>query len=217
MQIRNRIFEQSPYEGFDVNAYTFSDRTESHPIFRHVISQIKPSLLIEVGTWKGASAVHMAGLCKEYGVDNAEIVCVDTWLGSSEMWADKTPNGYWGFHSLGLKNGYPTIYYQFLANVVLKGVSDIITPFPISSSGAAVFLKALGIKADVIYIDGGHSYQEAKADIEAYWPLLRVGGVMIGDDYHEDAPGVIRAVTEFGELIDRNPVIHHRKWLMVKP
>lgn len=78
MKVGSRIFEQSPYEGFDVSAYSFNDRTESHPIFRYVISQLKPKLIIEVGTWKGASAVHMAELCKEYEIDGAEIVCVDT-------------------------------------------------------------------------------------------------------------------------------------------
>ena len=58
---------------------------------------------------------------------------------------------------------------------------------------------------DFIYVDATHSYKvgpvhqfadsyfispmpllphkDSKADIEAYWPKLRVGGVMAGDDY----------------------------------
>mmetsp|Transcript_22491 Transcript_22491/g.57990 ORF Transcript_22491/g.57990 Transcript_22491/m.57990 type:complete len:112 (-) Transcript_22491:197-532(-) len=58
---------------------------------------------------------------------------------------------------------------------------------------------------DFIYVDATHSYMDSKADVESWWPKLRVGGVMAGDDYfngYVDAAGqtfgVKDAVDEFG-------------------
>lgn len=53
---------------------------------------------------------------------------------------------------------------------------------------------------DLIYIDGNHSYEYCKRDIELYKPLVKAGGVLAGHDYHPRFDGVIRAVKEcFGE------------------
>ncbi len=64
--------------------------------------------------------------------------------------------------------------------------------------------KHLGAwKFDLIYIDGGHSYEVVKSDIENYWPLLRSGGILCGDDFsvgtfdNGEVCGVIPAICEF--------------------
>eukprot|EP00962_Isochrysis_galbana_P013496 scaffold3822_cov142-Isochrysis_galbana.AAC.8 len=36
---------------------------------------------------------------------------------------------------------------------------------------------------DFVYVDARHDYKGALADIKAYWPLLRPGGIMAGHDY----------------------------------
>ena len=57
---------------------------------------------------------------------------------------------------------------------------------------------------DFIYIDGNHSYDFVKADLEAWWPKLKSGGAICGDDYQEGYYqvtsldfGVVKAVDEF--------------------
>ena len=53
---------------------------------------------------------------------------------------------------------------------------------------------------DFVFIDGEHSYEAAKADIEAWWHKVRSGGLLMGHDYDRQRfPGVCRAVDEFGE------------------
>ncbi|GMI44403.1 hypothetical protein TrCOL_g8310 [Triparma columacea] len=37
---------------------------------------------------------------------------------------------------------------------------------------------------DFIYIDAGHSYADVRADLEAWWPKLKLGGILAGDDYY---------------------------------
>ncbi len=55
---------------------------------------------------------------------------------------------------------------------------------------------------DYIYIDADHTYQACLDDLRAYWPIVRVGGVLGGHDYVDSQAGgakygVIPAVQEF--------------------
>lgn len=66
---------------------------------------------------------------------------------------------------------------------------------------------------DIVYIDGNHSYKNVKEDIELYFPKVRKGGLLIGDDYQKSYPGVIRAVNEtFGDNFSREEIT----WWVVK-
>lgn len=54
--------------------------------------------------------------------------------------------------------------------------------------------------ADFIFIDGNHNYDGVLADLRAYRPLVRSGGIIAGHDYTTDVhPGVRQAVDEFFE------------------
>lgn len=55
---------------------------------------------------------------------------------------------------------------------------------------------------DWVYIDGDHSYEAVRDDIQAWLPKLKVGGLLAGDDYIKNDRDkrfydVIRAVDEF--------------------
>lgn len=51
---------------------------------------------------------------------------------------------------------------------------------------------------DFVYIDALHDYESVKADIKAFYPKVKPGGIIAGHDYHkEDWPGVVQAVDEF--------------------
>lgn len=64
-------------------------------------------------------------------------------------------------------------------------------------------LPTLVDKFDFIYIDGDHSYQGAKKDLELSLPLLKEGGKIIVDDLQY--PSVRRA---FNEFVKENDVKH---------
>ena len=70
---------------------------------------------------------------------------------------------------------------------------------------------------DFVYIDGNHTYEFVKSDIELYYPKLRKGGVIGGHDFSAMFLGVCRAVLEFAE---KNNVAVYGKlvdWWIVKP
>ncbi len=55
---------------------------------------------------------------------------------------------------------------------------------------------------DFVYIDGDHTYEAVKDDINAWLPKVRKGGIIGGHDYnHRRIPGVKQAVDElFSEV-----------------
>jgi hypothetical protein len=199
MKIIEKLHKTSPYAGFKPCAPLYGGWHGDRTIFGRLIEKVKPKVIIEVGTWLGQSAMTMARECKARGLQ-AEIVCVDTWLGAEEFWYDHADKE--RYEVLNLTHGYPQVYYQFLSNVVASEHDDIITPFPIASTSAWQWFLKNGIKADLIYIDGSHEQDNVELDIKNYLKILAPNGIMFGDDWEGPFPGVQLAVdkckNEFG-------------------
>ena len=219
--IRPLLHTVDPYEGFPYPSYPVDvwGWGSEDPIFEQVIREVRPKVIFEIGSWLGASAIHMASILKDLGIV-AEIVCIDTWLGSCEFWNthdndirrtairdDETR-----YTALRLRHGYPSVYYQFLANVMQRCHQDTITPFPQTSSAAAEWFTRKKLTADAIYVDGSHSYEDVLADLKAYWPLLRKGGIMWGDDL--DTCTDVRKALDAVRIGYETP--DNRKWIIRK-
>ena len=177
------------------------------PVFRQVIEATKPNVIIEVGTWLGASAINMAKITKELNL-STKIYCIDTWLGPQEFWT-------WGKdgldnRNLKIKNGYPQVYFDFLSNVVEHNVQDVIIPIPNTSYIGSLILKHYNVTADLIYIDGSHEYIDVKNDINSYMSLLNSNGIIFGDDLIT-WPGVRQAVCE--TLFDNFWIADNNFWV----
>jgi hypothetical protein len=72
---------------------------------------------------------------------------------------------------------------------------------------------------DLVYIDANHAYEGVKSDIESWYPKVRSGGIISGDDYHY-YPGVVQAVDEFfGNHPELTLQVGNTKtqWWAVKP
>jgi hypothetical protein len=209
-----RLFHKTnPYDEFDFRSLPFDTHGwgGESPAFRELISQAKPRLIVEVGTWKGASALKMAEVSRDLDLPT-QIVCIDTWLGALEFWTDQTdPERYL---SLQLRHGYPTVYYQFLANVCHRGFQDRIVPFPQTASIAALWFRYYGIVADMIYLDASHEEEDVYQDLCNYWEVVANNGVLFGDDYSWD--GVRLAVDRFAREERRQVSFIADKWVLRK-
>jgi SAM-dependent methyltransferase len=217
-RIRDLIHDIDPYDGLMLDSYTpdLQGWGSTHPVFRYLIEDIRPRLILEVGTWKGASALHMAQIQRSLNIEDAEICCVDTWLGALEFWLG-SHRDLERYQSLKLQNGFPSVYYTFLRNVLFKGADRLITPFPTTSAIAARFFAYHGIKFDLIYIDGSHDYEDVRDDLSVYWSLTAPNGALLGDDYgNKDWPGVERAVDEFAIALGKRPEFITEKWFFRK-
>lgn len=134
--------------------------------------------ILEVGSWLGTTAIAMAD-----AAPNVKVHCVDTWEG--------TPSDHTG--DITREVGGDAVYTEFCKRIGGR-LNKKITPWRKTSADAA---KMAWGKFDLIFIDADHTYEGVKADIEAWWPHLAPGGLMIGHDYHtKQFPGVTRAVEE---------------------
>jgi hypothetical protein len=81
---------------------------------------------------------------------------------------------------------------------------------------AATFADA---SLDWVYIDGNHSYEYVKADLEGYFPKVRPGGYIVCDDYHYAGfwnDGVTRAVDEFVAAGAVQPIFKRRSQFVMR-
>jgi hypothetical protein len=136
---------------------------------------------VEVGSWAGRTALVMSEAMPE-----RPILCVDTWLGSA---TDITGH-------LSDKYGQINVFNAFCRNVGPKLFQQIF-PF-VGSSAQAARVAGADPKFALVFIDGEHTYDACKADIAAWRPLVRHGGILCGHDYGKMFPGVPRAVDEAG-------------------
>ena len=197
-----------PFENFDAESVEpdFWGWGSNDPVFDALINITRPNLIVEIGTWLGGSAVNMANICRHLDLD-AEILCVDTWLGAPEHVKNEA------FHkALRFKNGYPSIYYTFLRNIVDRNVQDLITPIPMPSGQAITLLQAFGAKADLIYVDGAHQYEPVKQDIADYYPMLAPNGLLFGDDFAWE--GVEKAAREYAHQNNLELFVFGTKWVL---
>ena len=134
---------------------------------------------VEVGCWKGRSASFMAVEIVNSG-KNIKFDCVDTWLGSPE--ADHQNDPY-------VVEG--KLYEHFVDN--LKPVEGYYTAIRLTSLEAADLYPDASL--DFVLIDAAHDYDSVKADIAAWLPKVKPGGVLAGDDYGWWAP-VANAVND---------------------
>ena len=153
---------------------------------------------VEVGCWLGDSSSYMAKAIKDSG-KNIEFWCVDTWKGSEGV--------LWMQPFLNAADG--DMYPMWDKRMRNDGVRPWAIPFQQPSVEAATRFKDESL--DFVFIDGDHRYDEVRADIAAWLPKLKPGGLLAGDDYDQDShPGVWRAVREkFGNETESRG----RSWL----
>jgi hypothetical protein len=211
-ELMRRIHGTDIYAGFvPTFATDLQGWNSDHPVFRRIITEIRPQIIIDVGVWKGGSTIAIARMLRDAAIDGA-VISVDTFLGSTEH----SMREYDLFDLIPRRHGIPLLYEQFLANVVRSEVQDRVVPFPQTSENAAVIFRRIGIRSGLIHIDAAHEYEAALRDARAYWELVESGGYLVGDDYGPGHPGVIKAADEFAREVGVQLEVDGPKWILRK-
>lgn len=160
-----------------------------------------PAKVVEVGTWKGRSAIYMASEIKRRH-KNVEFFCIDTWEGNADE-----PDMQELIKDANSKGG---LYQEFIRNINRTGVADYIIPLRMTSvEGAKQFADR---SLDFCYIDAGHSYENVLADLEAYYPKMKPGTSICGHDIARDS--VRRAVKDFCAKVGKSHREYVESWII---
>jgi len=128
---------------------------------------------LEIGSYQGRSAIYtVENFCNG---KNSYVDSVDTWEGSIEH-TDQQKNSLYDIFINNTKKyidqGKIIPHQMFSSEFLLQAVQDF---------------RANKIESyDFIYIDASHTAKDVLMDAVLAWELLKVGGVMIFDDYKWD-------------------------------
>lgn len=162
-------------------------------IYTEAVKTFDSGKFVEVGCWKGRSLSYLGVEIINSG-KNIKVDAVDTFTASGEN--DSTISGI-------------NTYSEFINNIqpVISVVENIRQMK--SEDASKLYLNE---SLEMVFIDGGHKYNEVMKDIECWWPKIKKGGMLCGDDYSDN--WVVVAVDQF---FGKNSVkVYNRHWRVDK-
>jgi predicted O-methyltransferase YrrM len=144
--------------------------TDSTPVWDQLIGRLEPARILEIGSFEGRSACYLIENCsKNLPV---EIYCIDTWEGGIEHAKD----------SMG------EVERRFDHNVMVakQRASHRVSVKKFKKPSMQALTEIIARREapfDLVYVDGSHQAPDVLSDAVLGFQLLRIGGMMIFDDY----------------------------------
>lgn len=145
--------------------------TKHKVIWVPLIENFKPKRILEIGSFEGRSTCWIINEAVKYGA--LEVVCVDTWQGGEE---------HEGMDFDLIERRFDSNIRNLMENAKILNAVEV-HKMKGTSCGALAKLMADHCEFDLIYIDGSHMATDVLSDAVMAFRLLRVGGVMVFDDY----------------------------------
>lgn len=181
------------------------------PTWAPLLSALRPQRMIEIGCYEGRSTSYLIEQCAAR--QPIELHCIDTWDGGEEF-----RKGAFGGRQVSDAEA------RFDQNVALAqsraAHAVLLNKHKARSNQALVRILASGEFGgyDLIYIDGSHQAADVLADAVLSFELLRVGGLLIFDDYlwHMEAEGAQDSLGMAKPAIDAFVNCYQRKLRVVR-
>ena len=162
------------------------------PFYRYVAGISHYRRFVEVGVYTGASCAFMARQLLARGTE-FELHAVDLWdQVNAETDYDR---------QVGAQ-----VWDAFIDRLRREDLLEHVRVLKVESAKAAAHFEDGSV--DFVFIDANHSYDHVKADIQAWLPKMRLGGLLSGHDYGEPC-GVKQAVDE---LLDEHVSLMGTCW-----
>ena len=152
--------------------YDFSEDWFSNhiPSWTRILERIQPRRVLEIGCYEGRSTSFIIEACSAYGP--LSLHCVDTWQGSTDLSPERMRG----------------VERRFDDNVdlAIRRASALVQLTKLKTSSRAALSTMIAGSSDpfdLIYVDGSHTAPDVLLDAVLAFQVVRVGGVMIFDDY----------------------------------
>jgi hypothetical protein len=155
-----------------------------------LVSAVRPSLIVELGTHHGESYFTF---CQSVAENGLECLCyaVDTWLGEAHA-------GLYGEDVMVDVREHNDTYYRGFSYLLRTNFDEALSQF---SDGTI----------DLLHVDGLHTYDAVRHDFENWWPKVRPGGIVLLHDIavrHADF-GVWQLWDELATKFEDTFAFHH--------
>ncbi len=170
-------------------------------LFLHEVALKKPKNFLEVGVFHGVTARNVCELLYSIHNNDFKYVGLDLFGESSENINEIIPN-------TKFNNPFKFFFFKYILKqdpYSLEGVSNLLNKFKnnihLIKGNSNILLKKMDMsKIDYVFLDGGHTYETVKNDLEFCIPVIKNNGTVLCDDYDLSyAPGVKKAIDEFIE------------------
>jgi predicted O-methyltransferase YrrM len=170
----------------DLSAYEGSVDPEEVEFLRGHARAVRRGCIVEVGSWRGKSAIALATGAREVPEANRPLVyCIDPHRPFVGVYGGK-----FGPHDRA----------EFYQAMLRSGCADAVALVNLPSVDAA---RAFHEEVGLLFIDGDHSEAGVQADVDAWFPRLLPGATVLFDDAKDPEVGpykVIERLTRDGQV-----------------
>jgi len=158
--------------------------------------------VVEIGSWQGRSTSFLGRAVEASG--NGALFAVDHFKGNV---------GKEQFYVVG-KDDLSDLESGFNANMERVGLSGVVNLLNMPNTEAAEMLAGRRIR--FLFIDGDHTSEGVKKDLDLFSPLLVDGSIVVFDDFSTHFPGVIEQVDEFIAQKKPQRVMSYKNQIAIK-
>lgn len=162
-----------------------------------LIKNNKYESVAEIGVWRGDTSrlILQLPFVKQLILVDPYLYGMNIFDCDEKVAPDRMPEGMY-FCTMGEK-----VKNQDELNELYRVTFNSLRPY----GNRVEFLRMDSIQAckkisfnslDIVFIDAVHTYPHVKEDIKCWLPKIKLGGMIAGDNYESDFPGVIKAVDE---------------------
>jgi hypothetical protein len=155
----------------------FLDAREGMALYHIALEASRFGPCLEIGSYCGKSTVYIGSACRQH---NSILFSIDHHRGSEEQ---QPGEGYFDPELFDLEASQVDTFRAFRKTLETAGLVDTVVPMVCRSDVAA---RAWATPLSLVFIDGGHSYEAAYTDYNAWSGHIMPGGYLLIHDIFED-------------------------------
>ena len=177
---------------------SFKKEKDGNFLLNHIRLK-KPKNFLEIGVFHGVTSRNVCELLYSLHGNDFKFTGIDLFVNDETSLKDEY------IPKIKFLNPLKTIYYKYIIRLdpysyksVLKLLKKFEKNINIIIGDSNRILKEIPREFDYVFLDGGHSYETVKIDLEHLTQVIEKGGIILCDDYDLSyASGVKRAIDEY--------------------